>query len=217
MPHLHDSSVSVDRAAERQLLVNDFGYQLLRNNLVKLSVRGDPDLLQRAEEVGRYAWAAHPGRFADGVVENILLEAGRVLETGPLSAPLPGSVAGETRTLHVASELYLTGGHSRVLAKWVQRDSGSSHDIVVTRQSGPMPEYLTAIADDRGAKSRFSIRATAFVNEHRSCDQSAVYMIASFYIIIRMMRFPYWRTQYQLALRSQCSTMPISPIHSAVA
>lgn len=152
MPHLHDSSVSADRAAERQLLVNDFGYQLLRNNLVKLSVRGDPDLLQRAEEVARYAWAAHPGRFADGVVENILLEAGRVLETGPLSAPLPGSVAGETRTLHVASELYLTGGHSRVLAKWVQRDSGSSHDIVVTRQSGPMPEYLTAIADDRGAK-----------------------------------------------------------------
>ena len=152
MPHFHNSIGSTDRAVERQLLVNDFGYQLLRNNLVKLSVRGDSDLLQRAEEVARYAWAAHPGRFADGVIENILLEAGRALEDDPLSTPLPVSVGGETRTLHVASELYLTGGHSRVLAKWVQRDLGSSHDIVVTRQSGPIPEYLTVIAADRGAK-----------------------------------------------------------------
>ena len=151
MPNLHDSSASADRAAERQLLINDFGYQLLRRNLKRRSLRGDFDLLQRVEEVARYAWAAHPGRFGDGVVENILLEAGRALENEPLSAPLPGPVGSKTRTLHVASELYLTGGHSRVLAKWVQRDLWSSHDIVVTRQSGPIPEFLAAIANDRGA------------------------------------------------------------------
>lgn len=153
MPHLNDSSVAAsDLAAERQLLINDFGYRLLRNNLLKLSVRGDPDLLRRAEEVAHYAWAAHPGRFTDGVVENILLKAGQDLKKEPLTMSVPGSVGGMTRTLHVASELYLTGGHSRVLAKWVQRDLGSSHDIVVTRQSGSMPEYLTAIANDRGAR-----------------------------------------------------------------
>lgn len=152
MPHLYDSSVSADRAIKQQLLINDFGYQLLRKNLEKLLLREDPNLLQRAEEVAHYAWAAHPGRFTDGVVENILLEAGRSLKNVPPSPLVLNLVGGKTRTLHVASELYLTGGHSRVLAKWVQRDLGSSHDIVVTRQSGLIPEYLTAIADDRSAK-----------------------------------------------------------------
>ncbi len=152
MPHLHDSSVSADRVAERQLQINDFGYQLLRNNLKRLRSQGDPNLLRHVEEIARYAWTAHPGRFADGLVEDILLEAGRALEKGPPSPPLPVLVGGETRTLHVASELYVTGGHSRVLAKWIQRDLGSSHDVVVTRQGGPIPKYLLEIANERSAK-----------------------------------------------------------------
>jgi hypothetical protein len=46
--------------------------------------------------------------------------------------------------------VYVAGGHSRVLAKWVQRDLSSSPAIVVTRQPVELPDYLRAIAAERG-------------------------------------------------------------------
>jgi len=54
-------------------------------------------------------------------------------------------------TLHVVSEVNPTGGHSRVVAKWVQRDLGSSHAVVLTRQRAAVPAFLQRIWDDRGA------------------------------------------------------------------
>jgi hypothetical protein len=153
MPSVHHTRhrYHSEKSAEQQLLANDFAYRLLLDNLVKLGKRAAPDVLRRAEEIANYAWLAHPGRFTDGVVENILLRAGQDLEPWTASAIARRTAAGATRTLHVASELYLTGGHSRALAKWVQRDLHSSHAIVVTRQVGPVPDFLSAIAEDRRA------------------------------------------------------------------
>ena len=46
------------------------------------------------------------------------------------------------RTLHVVSSVSSIGGHSRVLTKWVQRDSTSVHSIVMTRQRAEVPKFL---------------------------------------------------------------------------
>jgi hypothetical protein len=46
------------------------------------------------------------------------------------------------RTLHVVSELYLVGGHTRALAKWIQMDATSIHAIVLTRHHWAIPEFL---------------------------------------------------------------------------
>lgn len=142
---LHDSDTGI-----MQLRQNDFAYRLLRDRLIRLNARNAPDLLDQVEKIANYAWWAHPGRFVDGAVENILLAAGRELQPGTRAAS-PRQSNAPSRTLHVATELYVTGGHSRVLAKWVERDLDSTHVIVLTRQNGPVPDYLATIADARAA------------------------------------------------------------------
>jgi len=38
------------------------------------------------------------------------------------------------RILHIASELYNSGGHTRLLMNWINNDPGNLHNVVVTRQ-----------------------------------------------------------------------------------
>ncbi|MEA3016228.1 MAG: hypothetical protein QOI38_950 [Sphingomonadales bacterium] len=156
-PTVAASGAAADRATEVdpavRLAANDFAYRQLCREVDRRDERSGPALLSLIEGVARFAWFSHPGRLADGALENKLLRIGRDLVDAPPPAdlePLPRT-SSASRTLHVASEVYLTGGHSRVLAKWVQRDLSSSHAIVVTRQTGGLPAYLTAIAADREA------------------------------------------------------------------
>jgi hypothetical protein len=147
------AALFADAEAARLLAANDFVYRRLLGEVERLRSRNDARLLPFIELVARFAWEAHPGRLADGALDNILLEIGQGLAEAPAmaAAGTVRAVPGTSRTLHVASELYVTGGHSRVLAKWVQRDLSSSHHIVVTRQPGDLPPFLTAIAAERGA------------------------------------------------------------------
>lgn len=147
---------SGDTHASKQLMANDFVYERLLREVERKRKRNAPDLLSYIEAVAGWAWSSHPGRLSDGRLENILLEIGRGLTggsaplgpLGPLGMP---KAASSSRTLHVATSVAMTGGHSRVLAKWVQRDLSSSHAIVLTSQSEAIPAYLEEIAAGRGA------------------------------------------------------------------
>lgn len=137
-------------------MANDFVYRRLRSEVDRLYRLGDTKLLPFIERVANFAWSSHPGRLIDGGLENILLELGSNLSVPSsthslISGMAAGGPLSISRTLHVASEIYLTGGHSRVLAKWVERDHSSTPAIVVTRQSSALPPYLVAIAEARGA------------------------------------------------------------------
>lgn len=149
--HLVGKDLDVD--ASTLLAANDFAYQRMCREVQRLNARRDAGLLPMIERTARFAWLSHPGRLADGTLENILLHIGQTLSDSSSrsgwEAPLPAS--SKSRTLHIATELYMTGGHSRVLAKWVQRDLSSSHAIIITRQPVELPDYLLAIAAERGA------------------------------------------------------------------
>ena len=55
-----------------------------------------------------------------------------------------------SRTLHLATKLYDVGGHSRVLAKWVERDTSADHVIVLTDQRDAVPDFLQEIITRSG-------------------------------------------------------------------
>lgn len=150
-PRAHFARPDIDAA--KRLAANDFAYRQLCGEVHRLHRRNDPKLLQFIERVARFAWASHPGRLADGALENTLLEIGRDLADAPARFDLNMTdlAPSASRTLHVASEVYPTGGHSRVLAKWVQRDPSSSHAVVLTRQPVELPAHLSSIAAERGA------------------------------------------------------------------
>lgn len=127
---------------------NDFVYEELLHEVSRRQRKGE-EILEYIEFVVGTAYDGHPGRFADGSLENLVLREGRRLEDSVSIAEMPVPTRTQSRTLHVASEVHTTGGHSRVLAKWVQRDLSSSHSVVLTRQNAPIPAFLQNIWTQR--------------------------------------------------------------------
>ena len=105
-------------------------------NLLKGALRraeGNPArLLEIAQFAGHLAWTAHPGSF-------VLPEVERALRDVPgLGGASPGfvdtrPVAG--RTLHVLSEAYEVGGHTRLVRRFIQAAEEDAA-VVLVRQDG---------------------------------------------------------------------------------
>jgi hypothetical protein len=107
---------------------------------------GSDDALAWVQVAARFAWRQHPGLFVSPRLEAC---------TGATGA-MPGrpsrSTAGHgriERVLHVATELYPTGGHTRLLTRWVEQDTARSHTVVLTGAVPPPPtsEAARASAD----------------------------------------------------------------------
>lgn len=89
------------------------------------------------------AWAIHPGRFFDARLE---LWAANIGKSIWKSKGLKDSIISKTsasQVVHVASETYDIGGHTRFLLNIVKQDIGSIHSLVLTRQKeGDVPNWL---------------------------------------------------------------------------
>ena len=114
--------------------------------------RGRYDLAAAwAEMAADQAWNCHPGFFADDRLERLLAEIGAAV--GPVSdsraAPssdLPRSV------LHVVTEAYAIGGHTRFVWRWIEADRRRRHCVVLTRHRlpGGVPHRLRSAAQATG-------------------------------------------------------------------
>jgi GT2 family glycosyltransferase len=56
------------------------------------------------------------------------------------------------RVLHVATEVYGVGGHTRVIWRWIARDPGRVHDIVLTEQWSKVPDGLVEAVEASGGR-----------------------------------------------------------------
>jgi hypothetical protein len=82
-----------------------------------------------------YAWLNHPAIFASHALEEIARTAG--LDAVPRAAVSRRPSAGNgrpRRVLHVMSEAHDIGGHTRLVWRWIRRDAGGSHSVVLTNQ-----------------------------------------------------------------------------------
>jgi glycosyltransferase involved in cell wall biosynthesis len=97
-----------------------------------------------------FAWFNHAGVFSDAALERLLVDmSGRVPDIGP-PAPRSFSDVRQRIVVHIASELYPTGGHTQMLSRWIADDGRSQHRVVVTRQGWqPIPDKVTKILGDR--------------------------------------------------------------------
>ena len=94
--------------------------------------------------VGHLAWQHHPGRFADGSLENPVLRL-KIANLSSSRGSVPAILKQKRSspgTLHVATTIYPTGGHTRVLANWLLHDSGGIPGIVLTNQTAPCPDFF---------------------------------------------------------------------------
>jgi glycosyltransferase involved in cell wall biosynthesis len=125
-------------------------YEALLARLADLQRTASPEaVLTWIEGIARFAAMHHAGRFADGAIENALLECGR---------RLPGDRAGGTgsartaaprrerrRVLHVATIVSQIGGHTKTILNWILKDTASEHSLVLTTQgNASIPSSLAA-------------------------------------------------------------------------
>ena len=94
------------------------------------------------------AWMNHPGRFASARFEQALHE------TRPRSHLCPyerrAANGDPQRVLHVLSEGYETGGHTRLAWRWMLQDAGRTHALAFT----PSSSGASLASRGRGAAGR---------------------------------------------------------------
>lgn len=137
------------------------------------------------QQAASFAWFNHAGLFFDPDLEALLTRLGRALPprravpARQRSLPRQGRTASPRVVLHVASQLYSTGGHTQMIARWIADDTASEHRIVTTRQgSTPYPVKVTAmlpkapLALDRSAWGL--LRRAALLREQVECADFVV-------------------------------------------
>ena len=158
---------------------NNFFYEIGLDFAETMQRKGLETHLAAVSHIGRLASRFHPGRFADGALENPVLLDGYQLSMSPTSPSTRWrKPASRASTLHVASELYRIGGHSRVLVKWIQRDRSSCHRVVLTNQSGSLPAFVLKSLDANGVevicldvRDSFAVRAGLLRVLASECDR----------------------------------------------
>src|SRR5262249_14731301 len=115
-------------------------------HLHDVEMRGDADsLLCYIQMAAKFAWLMPTGRYADGHLENRALKIGQTTNdffnerASSFSLNLP---MGETRrkVLHVATSVHNVGGHTKLIANWINRDPDSCHCLLITGGSSSQRE-----------------------------------------------------------------------------
>ena len=101
------------------------------------------------------AWKVNPGFFYSHELEQLLAEIGRSY-LGPSSAS-PAEAEPPRCFLHVMSAAYVRGGHTRVVARWIETCAvhapSEVHSILISMQKDvPLPEWLGHSAAKTGGE-----------------------------------------------------------------
>lgn len=134
--------------APDRLVENRKRYTQLVRVVKAHAARGDLErVLRSAVIAGNLGWRAPTGFLNDPELERLVVEAAR--DGGAAPRVDGGRTAG--RVLHVLSEGYDLGGHTRLAWRWMERDSRRS-DVVLTNQFGPLPGPLVQAAAQSGGE-----------------------------------------------------------------
>ncbi len=106
-----------------------------------------------AQIAAGYAWHRHSGFFYSAELEELV---------GAISAhAMPDSVRwrkgrdGPRRVLHVLTQVYPFGGHTRLVRNWIETDKSSEHHVALTQQGSlASPPWLGAAARNSGGTFR---------------------------------------------------------------
>jgi glycosyltransferase involved in cell wall biosynthesis len=124
-------------ALDRNAICHDSFLELVH----ELDTNEAPEtVLECLEVLAEHAYHCHPGRFADGRIENMALDIGRRLDlvssgaesAHPFRIP-PLSKKRELHVLHVMSSVYYVGGPTRLVKNWAALDADTQHSLVLTR------------------------------------------------------------------------------------
>ena len=111
-----------------------------------LARRGrDEQAAVAAMTAATFAWCNPSGVFVSGPLEDVLARLGSDL-SAPRGAVPTRPVGTRPRVLHVATQLYGTGGHTQMLSSWLRLDRAREHHVCVTGQDGrDVPDKISRV------------------------------------------------------------------------
>jgi glycosyltransferase involved in cell wall biosynthesis len=128
----------VPAAALPRLRANRARYEEALEVVRGRHAQGDTEGVLRAATVAaNVAWRAPSDLLNDPRLERLVISSVR----GQGGAPTVDGGRSSGRVLHVLTQAYLTGGHSRLAWRWIGRD-GRDGDVALTNQQSPVPEPL---------------------------------------------------------------------------
>jgi hypothetical protein len=133
---------------------------------------GDPlEAAALARIAYTYGMFEHPGLLASTPLERLLHELGRAHVGGDVvpaalrgaraASGANGTAARGERVLHVATVVYETGGHGRVLERWLERDAARTPTVLLLKHDEPVPHGLRRAVASAGGSFAPSLPATA--------------------------------------------------------
>lgn len=147
----------IDPTAESTfLLANCQAYERIVRKIRRKDPTRNPEAVLRGVMLAALtASEFHPGRFADGTIENLAIEIGAILpESGGEHARRTSAFMckeNRRRVLHVATQVLSTGGHTRMLHHWVRNDQTSCHSLALVNQRDvPVPLWLSEAVRNTG-------------------------------------------------------------------
>lgn len=94
------------------------------------------------DKAARFAVENHPGFYRSDELEDILIECANNLPEPQKNIDIKRSITTKRRVLHILSEGYAVGGHTRLVKNWIEKDKESEHSLITTWQIKTTPEWL---------------------------------------------------------------------------
>ncbi|MGY1689550.1 glycosyltransferase [Geodermatophilus sp. SYSU D01105] len=133
--------------ADPRLQDNRRAYEQVVDAVRSHARRGDVEqVLRTAAVAAAFAYNAPTGALSDPDLERLVRDAVR----GDGAVRVDRG-RGNGRVLHVLSEGYAVGGHTRLVWRWMERDPRPA-DVVLTMQHAPVPGSLRAAAERAGGR-----------------------------------------------------------------
>jgi glycosyltransferase involved in cell wall biosynthesis len=169
-----------DRSDDYFLRRNDAHYQALVRQLLKFSRRDAETTSWCVAHLAEFCCLWHTGRFADGRIENVLLEIGgrldslvgaRRLQEPRLSGPGPGT---SRHILHVSTHVLAVGGTTRLIKHWINSDPANRHSLLLTWQQGiEIPGWMAETVRGQGGELVVLPEGASLLARARSLREAA--------------------------------------------
>lgn len=154
-------SINSIRALEYQSIAQRYFLLSLKKATRAIEIRDCELAADWIHFAATLAWRTHPGLFYSNELETILAKIGQELTFQNINfmdlPRLNNTSSNKKKILHVLSTVYLTGGHTRLVSRWVenckQYSTDQIHSIVITDQGeNVVPNWLVTSAKNCGGE-----------------------------------------------------------------
>jgi len=141
-------------AADALVLANHRRFDELVSIAERHAARGQSELAGvAAANAAATAWMNHPGIHASPRLERLLRSLMRSVPASAPRKPNRARAPGKQRVLHVLSQVYPTGGHTRWSDRIIRTDRDRVHSIAIVNQGAvPVPAWLRRSVEESGGE-----------------------------------------------------------------